>query len=70
MITTSISVLKIPVSRCNRFNTSHLCSASMDPYCTWDNHYQRCTFSMNLSSKNFRQSLTCPILNITSIQIF
>ncbi|CAF3450699.1 unnamed protein product, partial [Rotaria sp. Silwood2] len=35
IITTSISVLKISVARCDRFNTSHLCTASMDPYCTW-----------------------------------
>lgn len=66
MITTDISVLKISVARCHRFNTSHLCSASMDPYCLWDNHYQKCIFSINSISKNFRQSLTCPILNITS----
>ncbi|CAF2146086.1 unnamed protein product [Rotaria magnacalcarata] len=65
ILTTSKSVLKISVARCNRFNTSHLCSAAMDPYCTWDNYYQRCTFSKLLSWKNFRQLLTCPILNIT-----
>ncbi|CAF0757959.1 unnamed protein product [Rotaria sordida] len=65
ILTTSISVLKIPVERCNRFNTSHLCIASMDPYCIWDNYYQRCTFSRISTWKISRQLLTCPILNIT-----
>ncbi len=68
IVTTQISVLKIPVARCNRFNTSHLCFASMDPYCTWDNHYQQCIFSIISSSKTSHQSLTCPDLNITSIK--
>ena len=66
IVTTHRSVLKIPLARCHRFHTSHLCAASMDPYCTWDHQYQRCIFSMHSSSKHFRQSLTCPILNITS----
>ncbi|CAF3442509.1 unnamed protein product [Rotaria sp. Silwood1] len=65
IITTSISVLKISVARCSRFNTSYLCTASMDPYCTWDNYYQRCTFSRISSWKISRQLLICPILNIT-----
>ncbi|CAF1267399.1 unnamed protein product [Adineta steineri] len=66
VITTSISVLKISVARCNRFNTSYLCSASMDPYCTWNNHYQRCILSTESSSSRISyQSLTCPNLNIT-----
>ncbi|CAF4416781.1 unnamed protein product, partial [Rotaria sp. Silwood2] len=65
IITTSISVLKISVARCDRFNTSHLCTASMDPYCIWDNYYQRCNFSRISSWKISRQLLTCPILNVT-----
>jgi len=40
----------------------------MDPYCTWDNHYQQCIFSIISSSKTSHQSLTCPDLNITSIK--
>lgn len=65
-----MSVLKIPVARCYRFHTSHLCTASMDPYCTWDNYYQKCTLSKSSSWKTSRQVFTCPILNITSIFAF
>lgn len=66
ILTTDHSVLKIPVAHCHRFVNIHLCSASMDPYCTWDHQYQRCVFSIHSSSRNFRPIITCPVVNITS----
>ncbi len=68
-MTTTISVLKISVGRCDRLNTSNLCLAAMDPYCTWDNNQQRCILYTK-SSSTFtlsHRTLTCPILNTTSI---
>jgi len=68
-MTTTISVLKLSVERCNRLNTSNLCISAMDPYCTWDNNQQRCVLYTKTSStfSSSHRSLTCPILNTTSM---
>jgi hypothetical protein len=68
-MTTTISVLKLSVERCNRLNTSNLCMSAMDPYCTWDNNQQRCDLYTKTSStfSSSHRSLTCPILNTTSM---
>ncbi len=68
-MTTTISVLKLSAGRCDRLNTSNLCIAAMDPYCTWDNNQQRCVLYTKSSStfSSPRRSLTCPILNTTSM---
>jgi hypothetical protein len=61
--------MKLSVGRCDRLNTSNLCMAAMDPYCTWDNNQQRCvlyTKSSSTFTSSYR-SLTCPILNTTSM---
>ncbi|CAF2496701.1 unnamed protein product [Rotaria sp. Silwood2] len=67
IMTTTISVLKLSVARCDRFNTSNLCLSAMDPYCTWDNNQQRCILYTKSSStfSSSRPLLTCPILNTT-----
>ena len=64
-----MSVLKLSVARCHRFNTSNLCLAAMDPYCAWDNNQQRCVLYTKLSStfSFVQRPLTCPILNTTSL---
>ncbi|CAF3565382.1 unnamed protein product [Adineta steineri] len=67
VMTTTKSVIKIPVTRCARLNTSNLCIAAMDPYCIWDNNQQQCIIYTNSSSTySFsHRSLSCPILNTT-----
>lgn len=60
------AVLRIPLSRCGRFQTKRLCLASMDPYCGWHSVEQKCTTPPNNNPLNsyWEQSiLTCPILN-------
>ncbi len=69
ILTTTKSVLKLSVERCNRLNTNNLCLAAMDPYCIWDNNQQRCILYTK-SSSTFPRSLTCPILNTTSMCLF
>ena len=61
--------MKLSVGRCDRLNTSNLCAAAMDPYCTWDNNQQRCVLYTKSSStfSSSHRSLTCPILNTTSM---
>jgi len=68
-MTTTISVLKLSVERCHRLNTSNLCMSAMDPYCTWDNNQQQCVLYTKMSStfSSSHRSLTCPILNTTSM---
>ncbi|CAF1259554.1 unnamed protein product [Rotaria magnacalcarata] len=67
VMTTTISVVKLSVARCDRFNTSNLCLSAMDPYCTWDNNQQRCILFTKSSSTfpSSRPLLTCPIINTT-----
>ena len=69
IITTRRSVLKVPVARCERLTTSNLCSAAMDPYCTWNHNQQQCVLHTSSSlALPFSASrlLTCPSLNVTS----
>ncbi|CAF1551949.1 unnamed protein product [Adineta ricciae] len=66
VITTHTSVLKIPVARCDRLKTNEICSASMDPYCTWDNSRQRCVFSKISSLVTSSENFKCPNLDIIS----
>jgi semaphorin 5 len=54
--------MKLPVARCERLSTSQLCSAAMDPYCSWDNEQQRC----RMQNKPAARTWTCPIVNLTS----
>ncbi|CAF3351512.1 unnamed protein product [Rotaria sp. Silwood1] len=67
IMTTTISVIKLSVARCDRFNTSNLCLSAMDPYCTWDNNQQRCILYTKSPStfSSSRPLFTCPILNTT-----
>ena len=73
VLTTPTSVMKIPAGRCDRLNSSDICLSAMDPYCTWNNNQQRCVLYTKLSSTfsaSSSRSLTCPILNLTSLCLF
>ncbi|CAF0994441.1 unnamed protein product, partial [Didymodactylos carnosus] len=66
ILTTPISVMKLSVVRCDRFNTSLLCMGAMDPYCMWDPNHQRCVLYTTVHRNyNIQTSWTCPILNLT-----
>lgn len=56
-------VLKIPAQHCGRHRSKEACMNSMDPYCGWNEHVDRCQppTNGNILEHNWRQDVTkCP----------
>ncbi|MCL4127594.1 UNVERIFIED_CONTAM: hypothetical protein GTU68_036498, partial [Idotea baltica] len=60
---TENEVMRIPVGRCERYKTRHLCLAARDPYCGWDTNILQCTTAPEnnpLSSSWIQHVIGCP----------
>lgn len=62
---TEEQLLRIPAQHCDRHKTKQACINSMDPYCGWNEHKERCMPPPNndpLSSVWHQDATQCPIL--------
>lgn len=62
---TEEQLLRIPAQHCDRHKTKQACVNSMDPYCGWNEHKERCMPPPNndpLSSVWHQDATQCPIL--------
>ena len=63
---TEENVLRLPVSRCQRFRKQRECLNAMDPYCGWNQQINECVATPNNNPRAgyWQQSiLSCPIMS-------
>ena len=63
---TDENVLRLPVSRCQRFRKQRECLNAMDPYCGWNQQINECVATPNNNPRAgyWQQSLlSCPIMS-------
>ena len=64
-LATDEGITRLPVQRCNRFQTSKECLNAMDPYCGWNKQKKECVTAPNKNPRMpyWQQNLIrCPII--------
>ena len=65
-MTTQEKVIRLPVQRCQRFQTQRECLNAMDPYCGWNKQTNLCSPTPNNNPRAgywVQNELSCPIMS-------
>ena len=63
---TQENVIRLPVQRCQRFQTQRECLNAMDPYCGWNKQTNLCSPTPNNNPRAaywVQNGLSCPIMS-------
>ena len=63
---TQENVIRLPVQRCQRFQTQRECLNAMDPYCGWNKQTNQCAPTPNNNPRAaywVQNGLSCPIMS-------
>ena len=62
-IGTDNEIIRVPVDRCNRYETQISCLRAKDPYCGWDTNKLECTVAPNRNTQAsswIQEVMGCP----------